>query len=138
MPHYQHYYTRTIQEIPLFQCSENVIPELPLHTTEFKLQQELSNELFNEKNSNQTGREKNPSNLLGTEEGETTTTVYAKALKEAVCARRHSTNTSVSVITYIQPRRGEERQVPLYEGFPLGNYTSNKFLTIRSVCTMAC
>lgn len=88
--------------------------------------------------SNQTGREKNPSNLLGTEEGETTTTDYAKTLKEAVCASRHSTNTSVSVITCIQPRRGEERQVSLHEGFPFGNYTSNKFLKIRSVCTMAC
>lgn len=91
--------------------------------------------------SNQTGREKNSSDLLdllGTEEGDCRTTVYVKTLKEAVCASRHSTHTSVSVIMYIQTRKGEERQVPLYEGFPLGNYTSNTFSNIKSVCTMAC
>lgn len=71
----------------------------------------------------------------GGKKGETTTIVYVKTLKEAVHAGRHS-NRSVSIITYIQPRRGEEgRQVPFHEGFPWGNYTSNEFLEIRSDCT---
>lgn len=68
-----------------------------------------------------------------------TTLVYVKPLKEAVHATRHSTNTTVSVITYIQPRRDEEvRQVPFHKGFPWGYYTSNEFLEVRSNHTLAC
>lgn len=93
--------------------------------------------------SNQTGRRKIANDLLdllGSEEGETVQLWFMlKLLKEAVHASRHSTNRSVSVIMYIQPRRGEERrQVPFHEDSPQVSYTGNELLEIRSDCTMAC